>query len=134
MRVNRSIMERAIRERIEPAIRYSMVGLCLLVGGAGAHSYAVSGIAVDRASTERAAAERALMQGHIDEAVARAQRLAAINPKDGQAYLLMCRSFYAEAHAEEAIDACTKATEALPQSSEAENWLGRAAGMKAERA
>jgi len=88
----------------------------------------------DRSATERAAAERALMQGQIDEAVARAQRLAAADPKDGQAYLLLCRSFYAEAHAEEAIAACTKATEALPHSSEAQDWLGRALGMKAERA
>ena len=30
--------------------------------------------------------------------------------------------------------ACTKATQALPHSSEAQDWLGRALGMKAERA
>ena len=99
-----------------------------------AHGLHAVSVCADRAATERAAAERALMQGQIDEAVARAQRLAATDPKDGQAYLLMCRSFYAEAHTEEAIDACTKATESLPQSSEAQDWLGRASGMKAERA
>jgi tetratricopeptide (TPR) repeat protein len=119
---------------VGPAFRFSAVCVSLVMFGAVGRVYAVAGMAVDRASTERAAVERALMQGQIDEAVARAQRLAATNPKDGQAYLLMCRSFYAEAHAEEAIDACTKATQALPRSSEAQDWLGRADGMKAEHA
>lgn len=129
MSVTKPIFERAIGENVVRALRF--VCMSWLVAAAVAHGL---GVSVDRASNERAAAERALMQGQIDDAVARAQRLATIDPKDGQAYLLMCRSFYAEAHTEEAIDACTKATELLPKSSEAQNWLGRAAGMKAERA
>lgn len=117
-----------------PIIRFSLLCGMLLGCMAGASLLAVTGMAADRTSTERAAAERALMQGQIDEAVARAQRLATINPKDGQAYLLLCRSFYAEAHAQDAIDACTKAMQALPRGSEAQDWLGRAEGMKAEHA
>ena len=127
-------MERSVGERIGPTVRFSLLCVMMLGSIAGASLFAVTGMAADRTSTERAAAERALMQGQIDEAVARAQRIAAINPKDGQAYLLMCRSFYAEAHAAEAIDACAKATQAMPRSSEAQDWLGRAEGMKAEHA
>ena len=134
MSVTRSIIERPVRETSRRALWLGMMLVALLVGGGATNLHAVSLVAADRSATERAAAERALMQSQIDEAVARAQRLAAADPKDGQAYLLLCRSFYAEAHAEEAIDACTRATQVLPHSSEAQDWLGRALGMKAERA
>jgi tetratricopeptide (TPR) repeat protein len=108
--------------------------MILFLGGAAAASYAEVDRAADHSVTEQAAAERALMQGQIDEAVARSQRLSAADPKDGQAYLLLCRSFYAEGHEDEAIDACTRATQALPHGSEAQYWLGKAMGMKAEHA
>ena len=134
MSVTRSIIERPVRETIRPALWLNLLLMALLLGGGATGLHAGSRMAADRSASERAAAERALMQGQIDEAVARAQRLAAADPKDGQAYLLLCRSFYAEAHADEAIDACTKATQALPHSSEAQDWLGRSYGMKAERA
>jgi len=133
MSVTRSIIERPVRETRRPAFWLNVVLLAVFLGG-GTRLHAVSLMLADRSATERAATERALMQGQIDEAVARAQRLAAADPKDGQAYLLLCRSFYAEAHAEEAIEACTRATQALPHSSEAQDWLGRSLGMKAERA
>lgn len=74
------------------------------------------------------------MQGRIDEAVATSQRIVSVNPKDGQAYLLLCRSFYAEERFDEAIAACENAVQALPRSSAAQDWLGRAYGMKADRA
>ncbi len=134
MSVTRSIIERPAHRTTRPALWLNVLLMALLLGGGATASCADSGVMGDRSATERAAAERALMQGQIDEAVARAQRLAAADPKDGQAYLLLCRSFYAEAHADEAIEACTKATQALPRSSEAQDWLGRALGMKAERA
>jgi tetratricopeptide (TPR) repeat protein len=134
MSVTRSIIEPPVRETIRPALGLNLLLITLLLGAGAPDLHAESRVMTDRAASERAAAERALMQGQIDEAVARAQRLAAADPKDGQAYLLLCRSFYAEAHAEEAIDACTRATEVLPHSSDAQDWLGRAYGMKAERA
>jgi tetratricopeptide (TPR) repeat protein len=134
MSVTRSIIEPPVRETIRPALGLNLLLITLLLGGGATDLHAGSRVMTDRSASERAAAERALMQGQIDEAVARAQRLAAADPKDGQAYLLLCRSFYAEAHAEEAIDACTRATEVLPRSSEAQDWLGRSLGMKAERA
>jgi tetratricopeptide (TPR) repeat protein len=74
------------------------------------------------------------MQGRIDEAVATSQRIVSANPKDGQAYLLLCRSYYAEDQLDEAIDACENAVQALPRSSDAQDWLGRAYGMKADHA
>ena len=134
MSVTRSIIELTVRKTIRPALWLNLLLITSLLGSGAIPLQAVSLVAADRAATERVAAERALMQGQIDEAVAKTQRLAAADPKDGQAYLLLCRSFYAEAHADEAIDACTKATQALPHSSEAQDWLGRSLGMKAERA
>jgi len=134
MSVTRSNIERPVRKTSRPALWLNLVFLALFPAGGGARLHAASLVPADRPATERAAAERALMQGQIDEAVARAQRLAAADPKDGQAYLLLCRSFYAEAHADEAIEACTRATQALPHSSIAQDWLGRSLGMKAERA
>jgi tetratricopeptide (TPR) repeat protein len=134
MSVIRSILERRAGKTYGRVLWLGVLVTTLLAGGATTGLHAVSLMAADRAATERAAAERALMQGQIDEAVATAQRLAAADPKDGQAYLLLCRSFYAEAHAEAAIEACTRATEVLPRSSVAQDWLGRALGMKAERA
>jgi tetratricopeptide (TPR) repeat protein len=106
-----------------------------LVLGPGAGSLrAMEGMAANHLVTERAAAEQALMRGQIDAAVASFQRIAAANPRDGQTYLLLCRSYYAEGHADEAIDACIRAVHALPRSSEAQDWMGRAYGMKAEHA
>jgi tetratricopeptide (TPR) repeat protein len=134
MSVTRSIIERPIRETIRPSSCLRLLLMGLLLGSVATRLYARDGMEADRWATERAAAERALMQGQIDEAVARAQRLAAADPKDGRAYLLLCRSFYAEGHADEAIDACTKATQVMPNSSEVQNWLGRSYGMKAEHA
>lgn len=74
------------------------------------------------------------MQGRIDEAVAALQRIVAANPKNGQANLLLCRSFYAEEHQDDAITACENAVRMLPRSSEAQDWMGRAYGMKANQA
>jgi len=128
MLLTRPIIEHSVRKTVRRAFGLNLLLMVVFVGGGAFRLHAESMVAIDRPGSERA-----LMQGEIDEAVMRAQRLAAIDPKDGQAYLLLCRSFYAEAHAEEAIDTCTRATQVLPRSSEAQDWLGRAEGMKAER-
>ena len=86
------------------------------------------------APQDRRAAERSLLQGRIDESIGMLQRLVAANHQDGQSYLLLCRAFYAEEHAEEAIAACEHALGTLQQSSEAQDWMGRAYGMKAQNA
>ncbi len=88
----------------------------------------------DRAATPLSAATQALMQGRIDEAVASLQRIVSTHPDDGPAYLLLCRSFYAEEHQDEAVSACENAVRTLPRSSDAFDWMGRAYGMKASHA
>jgi tetratricopeptide (TPR) repeat protein len=134
MALTRSIIARLLRKTIRPASYLELLLIALLLGSGMESLHATSGTAVDRLAAERMAAEQALMQGQIDEAVIRAQRITAANPNDGAAYLLLCRSFYAEAHADEAIDSCARAVQILPRNSETEDWLGRAYGMKAERA
>jgi tetratricopeptide (TPR) repeat protein len=74
------------------------------------------------------------MQGHIDEAIGMARRITVESPQDGEAYFVLCRSYYAEAHTDEAINACAKTVQMLPRSSQAQDWLGRAFGMEAEHA
>jgi tetratricopeptide (TPR) repeat protein len=90
--------------------------------------------AEDRTALDRKSAERSLLQGRIDDSVSLLKRLVAANPNDGQAYLLLCRGFYAEEHIDEAISACQKAVRANAHNSEAQDWLGRAYGIKADHA
>jgi tetratricopeptide (TPR) repeat protein len=108
--------------------------MALLLGSGARNLHAADGAAGDHATPERQAAEQLLMQGRIDQAVASFQRILSANPKDGQAYLLLCRSFYAEERQDEAIAACENAVQTLPRSSEAQDWMGRAYGMKANHA
>lgn len=119
-----------------PAVLLGLAILLLALGQLSrrCHAAAGKGSDADQQAGQRDAAQRALMQGEIDEAVADAKRMAAIDPEDGEAYMILCRSYYAEEHADEASDACLDAAQALPHSSEARDWLGRAYGMKAERA
>lgn len=81
-------------------------------------------------------AEAALMQGRIDESVTRLQGVLATDPKDFTARLLLCRAYYAEEQVDQAVSACEDAVGAAPTDrvlrSEAEDWLGRAYGMKAD--
>jgi tetratricopeptide (TPR) repeat protein len=106
------------------------VGLVLMVVGAEAKS----GAAVEPAALQRDAAERALMQGQIDTAVAGLREILSANSKDAQAHLLLCRAFYAEDLADAAVSECQAAMDGLSGSSEAQDWLGRACGKKAESA
>jgi tetratricopeptide (TPR) repeat protein len=103
--------------------------LAISINGA-AVPHAMAGTPVQ----DRNAAERSLLQGKVDESVELLQRIVALNPKDGQAYLLLCRAFYSEDHAEEAIASCESAVRLLPRNSEAQDWMGRAYGQKAENA
>ena len=107
----------------------------LLIVAAGAKS----GIAAQPAVTQRNVAERALQQGEIDAAVAGLRGYLSANPNDAQAHLLLCRAFYAEELADSAVDECEAAVNGpggsgLSGSSEAQVWLGRACGQKAQNA
>jgi tetratricopeptide (TPR) repeat protein len=94
-------------------------GLLFLMAATGAKS----GEAVEPASKERDAAERALMQGQLDTAVAGLRSYLNTNPKD------------AEELADAALSECDAAVQnGLGGSSSAQDWLGRACGQKAQNA
>lgn len=79
-------------------------------------------------------AYQALMDGYLDAAIGTLQQILKADPNNGEASLLLCRSFYAEEHEDEAIMACETAVQKLPHSSEAWDWMGRAYGFKANLA
>jgi len=75
--------------------------------------------------------ERLLMQGHADDAIA---GLRSLNSQDGQAHLLLCRAYYSEGVADAAVSECETALRTLGQNSKAQDWMGRAYGIKADKA
>jgi len=91
-------------------------------------------MAIESGASPRTAAERALMQGQIDTAVTILRGYLNANPKDAEAHLLLCRAFYSEDLADAAVDECEAAINGLSQNSEAQDWLGRACGQKAQNA
>jgi tetratricopeptide (TPR) repeat protein len=82
----------------------------------------------------REAAQRALMQGRADEAIATLHMLTAQNPADAPSHLLLCRAFYSEELADPAVTECEAALQGLASSSDAQDWMGRAYGLKANTA
>ena len=76
--------------------------------------------------------EHLLNRGHADEAIAALQKLTATNPKDGDSHLLLCRAFYAKQFPDEAVAECESALQTLSTST-AQDWMGRAYGLKADR-
>ena len=92
-------------------------------------------IALPCFAADHATAERALMQGRIDEAVTQLHQLTAANPKDGAAHLLLCRAFYAEGSIDSAVTECESALNSgLANDSPAQDWMGRTYGRKADHA
>jgi tetratricopeptide (TPR) repeat protein len=75
-----------------------------------------------------------LQQGRVDEAAASLRGLIAANPGDGQAHQLLCRIYYAQDMADDAIHECQLAASSDPTSSDNQLWLGRAYGFKASHA
>jgi tetratricopeptide (TPR) repeat protein len=104
--------------------------LLLLMGAVGTKS----GKAAESIVTGHDAAERALMQGQVDAAVSGLREYLNTNPKDAQAHLLLCRALYAEELPDAALNECDAAMNGLSGSSEAQDWLGRACGQKAQSA
>lgn len=130
----RSIITRYARAKTRIAPLSQLFPRLLLLSCCFGLACAAKGTVRDHATTATSAAERSLMQGRIDEAIATLQHNVATNPEDGQAYLLLCRSFYAEEHQDEAVAACENAVRRLPGSGDAYDWMGRAYGMKASHA
>lgn len=93
--------------------------------------------AADRAVGRSASAFQALADGRVEDAAALARASLEQNPGDAYAHQLICRAFYAQDRADEAVRECEAAV-ALPQTqqsaSENQLWLGRAYGLKARHA
>jgi tetratricopeptide (TPR) repeat protein len=75
-----------------------------------------------------------LQQGRVDEAAASLREIIAAHPGDGQAHQLLCRIYYAQDMADNAIHECQLAASSDPASSDDQMWLGRAYGFKASHA
>jgi tetratricopeptide (TPR) repeat protein len=79
-------------------------------------------------------AARALQQGEADHAVALLHPILIAEPSNGDAHLLLCRTYYALEMPSAAAGECTTALKTLAQNSAAEDWAGRAYGMEADKA
>ncbi len=79
-------------------------------------------------------ADALLQQGRVDEATASLRQILAVQPGDAQAHQLLCRIFYAQEMADQAIHECELAVASAPSSSDDQMWLGRAYGLKASHA
>jgi len=93
---------------------------------------------VDRSLVGDTSANRALQEGRVDDAAALLRTKLAANPADTLAHQLLCRVYYAQDRADEAIHECQLAaastTGAREEASDNLLWLGRAYGMKARHA
>jgi tetratricopeptide (TPR) repeat protein len=75
-----------------------------------------------------------LQQGRMEEATAMLHETLAAQPADALAHQLLCRVFYAQEIADNAIHECELAASNDPSNSNTQMWLGRAYGLKASRA
>src|SRR5437660_7558536 len=75
-----------------------------------------------------------LQQGRVDEAAASLREILAAHPGDAQPHQLLCRIYYAQDMADNAIHECQLAVSDDPATSDNQMWLGRAYGFKASHA
>jgi tetratricopeptide (TPR) repeat protein len=91
-------------------------------------------LAADDSISDDRQANALLQQGRMEEAIAMLQKTLAAQPTDATAHQLLCRVFYAQEMAEEAIHECELAASNAPSDSNTQMWLGRAFGLKASHA
>jgi tetratricopeptide (TPR) repeat protein len=92
---------------------------------------------IDHALGGNAPAYHALQEGRVDDAAILLRSTLAANPEDATAHQFLCRVFYAQDEADEAIHQCelAAAIATCPElASDNQLWLGRAYGMKARHA
>ena len=75
-----------------------------------------------------------LAAGRVDDAIAALNQRVASNPKDAEAFNLLCRAFFQYEDWDRAESRCKRATELDPNNSRLHRWLGRVYGEKASRA
>jgi tetratricopeptide (TPR) repeat protein len=92
---------------------------------------------IDHPLGGNAPAFHALQEGRVDDAATLLRSTLDANPQDATAHQLLCRVFYAQDQADEAIRQCELAAAIATspaQGSDNQLWLGRAYGMKARHA
>lgn len=87
-----------------------------------------------RLLADDAQANALLQQGRVDEARAVLQRSITAQPDNASAHQLLCRVYYAQEMADDAIRECELSATQDPSNSNTQMWLGRAYGMKASHA
>ena len=88
-----------------------------------------------RATTDLRLTEQDLLHGRADQVIAVLHATVAQNPADARAHLLLCRAFLSEGHGSQAATECqTALNSGLAGDSDAQDWAGRAFGMKAQHA
>jgi tetratricopeptide (TPR) repeat protein len=85
-------------------------------------------------AADLSSATNALLEGNADSAVAQLKQVLSTDPSNGQAHLLLCRTYYAQSMASAAASECTAALRTLGNDSFAQDWAGRAYGMQANGA
>ena len=87
---------------------------------------------------KNSSAYQALQDGRVDDAATLLRAALTANPADSGAHQLLCRVYYAQDVADEAIRQCELAVSSpaadKEQASDNQLWLGRAYGMKASHA
>ena len=83
---------------------------------------------------DHAQADSLLQQGRVDEASAVLRKIVSSQPDNAKARQLLCRVYYAQEMADEAVRECELAAAADPNDSDTQMWLGRAFGLKASKA
>jgi Tfp pilus assembly protein PilF len=81
-----------------------------------------------------APAAHALAQGQADSAAALLHPILVADPNNGEAHLLLCRTYYAEEMPAAAANECAAALKTLGNDSSAQDWAGRAYGLEADHA
>lgn len=77
--------------------------------------------------------DKILQSGRADEASALLRSAISTDPRNAHAHQLLCRVFYAEDLADEAVRECEAAAALNPTDSETQLWLAQAYGAKATR-
>ena len=83
---------------------------------------------------DHAQADTLLQQGRVDEAAILLREIVGSQPGNAKAHQLLCRVYYAQEMADDAIRECELAAAADPNDSDTQMWLGRAYGLKASKA
>jgi Flp pilus assembly protein TadD len=74
-----------------------------------------------------------LAAGRVDDAIVALDQRVASNPKDAEAFNLLCHAFFQYEDWDRAESRCKRATELDPNNSRFHRWLGRVYGEKAGR-